>query len=106
MHDNAPVHTAQAVQSALEELGIEVMVPHSPDLNPIENLCSLMKQTIYGLYPELEHASNTHSSKQLSITAAQEASQLLEDRVLIRLSETMPHRVKAVIAAKGWYTKY
>jgi len=108
MHDNAPVHTAQVVQNALEELSIEVMVwpPHSPDLNPIENLWSLMKQTIYELYPELEHAPNTQSSKQLLIRAAQEAWHMLEDRVLIRLSETMPHRVKAVIAAKGWYTKY
>lgn len=56
MHDNAPVHIAHVVQNALEELGIEVMAwpPHSPNLNPIENLWSLMKQTIYELYPELE----------------------------------------------------
>lgn len=108
MHDNAPVHRVQVVQTALQGLSIEVMVwpPHSADLNPIENLWSLMKQTIYELYPELEHAPNTQSSKQLLIRAAQEAWHMLEDRVLIRLSETMPHRVKAVIAAKGWYTKY
>lgn len=31
---------------------------------------------------------------------------MLEDRVLIRLLETMPHRVKAVLAAKGWYARY
>jgi transposase len=40
MYDNAPTHTAYVVRDALEEMEIEVMVwpPHSPDLNPIENL--------------------------------------------------------------------
>lgn len=108
MHDNAPVHTAGAVQATLEELGVEVMTwpPFSPDLNPIENLWALMKQKIYELYPELEHASNTAASKELLIKAAKEAWHSLEDRILVRLSETMPHCVQAVIEADGWYTKY
>ena len=64
MHDKAPVHTAQAVQGAFEELGTEMMVwpPHSPDLNPIENIWTLVK-TIYKLCPELEHASKAQSCK-------------------------------------------
>lgn len=39
-HDNAPTHTAYVVRDALQDIGIEVMEwpPHSPDLNPIENL--------------------------------------------------------------------
>jgi transposase len=47
MHDNAPTYTAIVV--ALENMQIEVMVwpPHSPDLNPIENLWSLLKAEIY-----------------------------------------------------------
>lgn len=108
MHDNAPVHTTGAVQATLDELGVEVMIwpPHSPDLNPIENLWALMKQKIYQLYPELEHAPNKTASKELLIKAAKEAWNSLEDRILVRLSETMPNRVRAVIEADGWYTKY
>lgn len=108
MHNNAPVHTAGAVQATLDELGVEMMTwpPHSPDLNPIENLWALMKQKIYQLYPELEHAPNTAASKEPLIEIAKEAWYMLEDRFLVRLSETMPNRVKAVIEADGWYTKY
>ena len=65
-----------------------------------------MQQKIYQLYPELKHAPNTEGTRQLLIEAAQEAWRAIKDRVLIRLSETMPHRVRAVIEAEGWYTKY
>lgn len=108
MHDNAPVHTAGIVQEVLNELGVNVMIwpPHSPDLNPIENLWALMKQKIYELYPELEHAPNTETSKRLLVQAAQEAWHAIEDRVLVSLSESMPNRVHAVIDANGWYTDY
>lgn len=65
-----------------------------------------MQQKIYQLYSELKHAPNTVGTRQLLIEAAQEAWRVIKDRVLIRLSETMPHRVRAVIEAEGWYTKY
>ena len=65
-----------------------------------------MKQKVYQLYPELKHAPNTTASKELLIKAAKEAWHKLEDRILVRLSETMPNHVQAVIEADGWYTKY
>lgn len=39
-HNNAPTHTAYVVQNALAKIEIKVIEwpPHSPDLNPIENL--------------------------------------------------------------------
>ena len=108
MHDNAPVHRAEIIKQILDELQIQVMVwpPYSPDLNPIENLWAIMKQEIYKLYPELEHAPDTEETLRKLIEAAKEAWHAIDQQVLVKLSATMPHRVKAVIEAKGWYTKY
>jgi transposase len=55
MHDNTPTYTAIVVRGALEDMQIEVMVcpPHSPELNPIENLWPLLKAKVYRLRPNL-----------------------------------------------------
>jgi transposase len=101
------VHQTLIIQELLQEMGIESMnwPPYSPDLNPIEKLWTLMKQEIYRLYSELEHAHyNAHTLEALK-TSAKEAWEDIRDRILVRLSQTMPHRVQAVIAADGWYTK-
>ena len=108
MHDGASVHRAEIVKEVLKELGIEVMIwpPYSPDLNPIENLWAIMKKEIYRLYPELEHAADTETTRRALIDAAKEAWDIIDRQILCNLSLTMPHRVQAVIAANGWYTKY
>jgi transposase len=108
MQDNATVHTARITQAILRNMGVTVMVwpPYSPDLNPIENLWGLMKAEIYKLYPELEYADDTEDTLAKLIEAAKEAWQEIDSTVLYNLSITMPHRVQAVIAADGWYTKY
>ena len=75
MHDGAGPHRAHIVQEVLDELQIEVMIwpSYSPGLNPIENLWSIMKQQIYKLYPNLEHAADTEETRQELIKAAKEA---------------------------------
>lgn len=40
------------------------------------------------------------------ISAALEAWDERADSILDKLATTMPHRVKAVLEADGWYTKY
>lgn len=46
--DGAPVHTAKAVQTTLEELGIMTLPwpSRSPDLNIIENVWGIMKNNL------------------------------------------------------------
>lgn len=108
MQDGASVHRARIVKELLIELGIELMEwpPYSPDLNPIENLWAILKKKIYELHPELEHAADTENIRQQLIAAAREAWYLIDEDILCTLSSTMAHRVQAVIAAEGWYTKY
>jgi transposase len=107
-HDNASTHTAYVVREALSELGLEIMEwpARSPDLSPIENLWSLLKDKLYKLHPELKGMPNNEATHTLLIDWAQEAWDALDLDVMKRLSETMPHRVQAIIEADGWYTKY
>lgn len=108
MQDNAPVHTARIVKQVLKDFHIQVMVwpPYLPDLNLIENLWAIMKQGIYKLYPELEHAPDTEETLRLLIQAAKEAWHTIDQSIQVKLSTTMPHQVKAVIEVNRWYTKY
>ena len=108
MHDNARVHTASIVKALLQAMGLEVMVwpPFSPDLNPIENLWSVMKREIYLRHPELETAADTAYTLSCLVAAAQEAWTSISVDILESLSASMVRRVQAVIDAEGWYTKY
>lgn len=49
---------------------------------------------------------NTAEILEQLIKAAKEAWQALDRVILVKLSDTMPNRVKAAIEADGWYTKY
>ena len=108
MHDNAPVHHAYIVKQILDKLQIQVMIWSSylSDLNLIENLWVIMKQEIYKLYSELQHAFDTEKILEKLIEIAKKVWHAINQQVLVKLSTTMSHCVKTVIEAKSWYTKY
>lgn len=80
--------------------------PYSPDLNPIENLWALLKAEIYKIRPDLLNMRNNDETKEILVETAQIAWERLDLDHLKHLSDTMPHRVQAIIESEGWYTPY
>ena len=83
--------THQPTQSGLRPLRAQAL----------QNLWALVKAKIYKLYPELKCAPNTAETLEQLIRAAKEAQQALDTEILVKLSDTMPNQVKAVIMADG-----
>jgi transposase len=112
LHDNGPTFKSHLVQRWLRKYAQREGVilinwpPYSPDLNPIENLWSILKERICTRYPELSDMPKTQAAKDRLIEAAQELWHELEDEVFENLLNSMPKRMQAVIDADGWYTKY
>ena len=73
--------------------------PNSPDLNPIENIWSYMKDIIARDYGEVS------SAKEMK-RIVQDIWKSFEDRRLDKLIESLPERMAVVIAVKGGSTRY
>lgn len=88
--------------------GVEILdwPPYSPDLNPIENVWSLLKERICKKYPNLAGIAKNNKSKRLLVRAAINIWESFGEDELNSLMETMVNRLEAVVEAKGWYTKY
>jgi len=97
--DNDPKHTAIMVKEYIRERGIKTFAwpAQSPDLNPIENLWSILDQRT--------SERKVNSADELFALLKREWEALPMD-LLERLVDSMPRRCQAVIDAKGWPTKY
>ena len=97
--DNASTHKSDRVKEILFNAGITALEfpPYSPDLNPIENLWSILTRAVEQLSCE------TEEELQEAIAAAWED---IDPKTLRKLARSMPKRCKAVIRAAGWHTKY
>jgi transposase len=110
MQDNAKVHTAGLTMAWLEDHNVEILEdwpPYSPDLNPIEHVWVHLKKLYHQYYSHL--ADDTRSPdkvKPLIEEALTHCWELLPDSLFESLVQSMPRRIKSVIKAKGWYTKY
>ena len=100
MQDNAPCHRSRRTMGWFDEAEIEVLEwpGNSPDLNPIENLWHVAKMKLQG--------KNTGSVPKL-IRAIQDMwVNDLTPEYCRNLVDSMPRRLRRVIAAKGAMTKY
>jgi len=80
---------------------------YSPDLNPIENVGSLVKDKLYKHYPELYlMRCEVNVVKKAIEEAITNCWELPDPKVFDTLTGAMVDRIKAIIKADGWYTKY
>lgn len=100
--DNAPCHTAAVVKEWFRKEGITVLdwPSQSPDINPIENLWIQIKRMVAAKKPK--------DKVKLTEAIIDSWHRVIRDEPerLRNLIESMPRRCKAVIAARGYPTKY
>lgn len=97
--DNDPKHTANTTKSWLEQNCAPVLdwPSQSPDLNPIENLWSILDHVTRHRRPQNEDEL---------FTLLQTEWQRISTDTLKHLVESMPKRIAAVIANKGYATHF
>ncbi len=97
--DLAPAHTAKGTKSWFNDHGVTVLdwPANSPDLNPIENLWSIVKRKMRDTRP-----NNADELK----TTVKETWASIPPQQCHKLITSMPRRIAAVIKAKVAPTKY
>ena len=101
MEDGAPIHRAKKSNLWREEHDLQKMVwpAQSPDLNPIENLWSIMKKAVDKLHKQSD-------TTELLIKNIEEAWDNIPMETINHLVESMPERVGALKKNKGKSTQY
>ncbi|RPA97384.1 hypothetical protein L873DRAFT_1691052, partial [Choiromyces venosus 120613-1] len=80
---------------------------YSPDLNPIENVWSLVKYKLHKNYPELYLIKGpVDEAKKVIEEVITNCWELLDPRVFDTLAGSMVDRVEEIIKADRCYTKY
>lgn len=101
MQDNSSPHTCDDSLREIAHLGLEPISwpANSPDLNPIETLWFMMKQRI-----------KAYKDRPTRIQALRDAMAAEWERItmeeILKLVDSMPERVRAVVAANGGPTKF
>lgn len=97
--DNAPIHRTALIRDWMTVHGVEVLPwpSCSPDLNPIEQVWAVMKRRVQG---------QRFKNKDELVNTLNEMWSQFSTRFIRLFVDSMPRRVKAVIAAKGGATRY
>lgn len=101
MEDGAPIHRALVSRNWLQEHGYEKLIwpACSPDLNPIENIWSVLKDAV-------QRRRNRPRNIEEMIVVLHEEWDVIRDDFLTRLYSSLPERLRAVITARGGHTKW
>lgn len=101
-HDNDPKHTSKSVKEYLEQQSYKVMEwpSQSPDLNPIENMWSLLKRRLN------DFESAPKGMEDLNERVTKVWYEQISPEECRKVIDSMPKRIKACIKAKGRWTKY
>ena len=111
--DNAPPHVSRKTRQFLEAMttehhfSITDWPANSPDMNLIENLWSYLKLELDRKYPDTKMIHGPPHA--IGSALAQRLMEIwwnIAEDILDRLIDSMPHRIQALIEAKGWYTEY
>jgi transposase len=99
-HDNAPSHKSGPTVHFLQVNNIRTIEwpPYSPDLNPIENMWSVIKKKIH------QKPLPTREDVCTSVEEAWNDPSIHE--LCMKLADSMVDRITACIASKGGYTQY
>jgi hypothetical protein len=106
--DNARIHNFGGTPEWLQLHGIEFIdwPPHSPDLNPIEHVWKALKEILIKEYPQIRDLKNNEADRAKLAEYLQLAWRKIDQRFIRKLIESLPRRLRAVIRARGYYTKY
>ena len=103
LHDRHPAHGSKETQKWLDCLGIQVvkLPPKSPDLNPIENVWSMVSRHVYA-------GMKTYTTKDSLLDAVRAAWELVrsDHSMRHRLVASMTDRLQAVVRQKGGPTEF
>jgi hypothetical protein len=106
--DNAPIHTARRSRQWMDDHGIATInwPPYSPDLNPIENVWRILKARLRRHYPDLHLIMHNQADWERFRGILNEAWEAIPQSQIRGLFDSMERRLRAVIRARGWYTRY
>lgn len=99
MQDNAKIHKARITMDLLRQLRLEILdwPANSPDLNPIENIWSILKRRIGAYFPK--------TREEVEKAVREEWPKLTSDDVG-PCTSNMRERLQAVIDAEGGHTRW
>ena len=113
LHDNFPIHRSSVVQDYLDSVLPGRIIPHppySPDLNPCEQIGNMLKREYFKLQNvpnSVGDQANLATKDQIWSTLLRIGYSINENKPLLKsLASSMHRRYAAVVAARGYYTKY